>query len=182
MSSDRFEVYYSRSASAVAMVLFVGALTLWIDYGFLHTIKFTIPVEQRGGIGFWLMLPAILLCLAMTTKTIVAPSLIFAADREGVELGRGVFFNRVQRIPWSKVRHIGVDIFGVRTDRGSNDQGLHLTFADDIELSSVGFPISRRDSEHVWEIRNSAFTEPLDAVVARLQSLRSRKPRVPAHR
>lgn len=171
MSPERFEVHYPRSASAIAIVLFIVALTLWIDYGFLHTIRFTVPVEQRGGPVFWLVFLGIVLSLAMTVKTVISPSLIFAADREGVELGRGVFVNRVQRIPWGKVRHLHVDTFGVRTER-RNDVGVHLTFADDVQLSSVGFPISRRDSEHVWEIRNSVFTEPPEAVIARLQALR----------
>ena len=173
MSPERFEVHYPRSASIIAIVLFIVALTLWIDYGFLHTIRFTVPVEQRGGPVFWLIFLGIILSLAMTVKTVISPSLIFAADREGVELGRGVFVNRVQRIPWSKVRGLHVDIFGVRTAR-KNDVGVHLTFADDVELSRVGFPISRRDSEHVWEIRNSVFSEPPEAVIARLESLRSR--------
>jgi hypothetical protein len=172
MSAERFEVHYPRSASVIAIVLFVVALTLWIDYGFLHTIRFTVPVEQRGGPIFWLVFLGIILSLAMTVKTVISPSLIFAADREGVELGRGVFMNRVQRIPWSKVRHLHVDTFGMKTAR-HDDVGVHLTFADDVELSRVGYPISRRDSEHVWEIRNSVFSEPPEAVITRLESLRS---------
>lgn len=173
MTNDRIVIRYPRSASALGAAAFLGVLWLWADFGFFHSLPFTVPVEKRGGVGYWLVLAPILLSIAMTLKTVVAPSVIFTADRRGVGLGRGVFVNRVQLVPWSQVRRIEVDQFGVSADRGRADQGIKLTFAPEVKLSSVGLPTSRRSGPHGWEVRNSVFPEPLGQVAQRLQVMKA---------
>lgn len=173
VTNNRIEIRYPRSASLLGAIVFLGVLWMWADFGFFHSLPYAVPAEKRGGVVYWLVLLPIVLSVAMTLKTVIAPSVIFTADQRGVGLGRGVFVNRVQHVPWSQVRQIEVDKFGVNADRGRPDRGIKLTFAAEVELSRVGLPTSRRSGEHQWEIRNSVFPESVERVAERLQAMKA---------
>jgi hypothetical protein len=177
MTPQPLIVRFPRSASAVAFPFFVVALLLWLDYGFLHTLTYSTPPALRRNPWFFLVLPPILVSCLVTAKTLLNPSTVFAADHQGVQLGRGVFFNHLLPIPWSKVQNISTGPFGTRTDTPA-DQALKLTFTPDVTLPVVGFAHARKASDHTWEIRHSLFPQPLAQTVAHLTSLQS----VPRHK
>lgn len=174
MNEPCFEVRFPRSGSAVGSIIGLFALWMCMDYGFLHQLAYTIRPQDRNGLGFWGVLACILFSLAITLKTVVRPSLMFAARREGVEIGSGIFWNRIQRIPWTLVREIGEGAISERRSRGRSRwlPALVIVVDSAVTLNARGFDLARRTGDHTFAVASTLFREPLKEVIARSQAMK----------
>ena len=173
MMNNAFEVRYPRGGSAIGSLICLFGLSVCIDYRFLHYLDYTIRAQHRGGIGFWVAVACVLGCLAITLKTSLFPSLIFAADAVGIEIGSGVFRNRVMHIPWSMVRDIGEGVIAAPVSNlpGRTLPALCIRVDPVIRLSASGFDLAHMTGDCTWAVSSTLFQLPLADAVRMLQTM-----------
>jgi hypothetical protein len=101
-----FIVHYPRTGCVVGSLIFGAAAYGLLIYYTHHPREFDPRYGVASALGWWFIFVCVAGSLLVCVKTVIFPSLLFAADFSGVRLGRGIFKNRVTNIDW---RHV-IDI------------------------------------------------------------------------
>ena len=171
------EIRYSRSASLLTSIIFFFLLILFIDFKFLGATKFSADLmAYSNSFISWVIFLIIVISFLITLKAVISPGLIFAADNLGVKIGKGVFINSIQSIPWSSVTIITEGEIRVRsTSRGekvSTLPAIKIIFNEAIDLGDIGFEFARPESKHNFFIASTLFDSPINTAIAELSDLK----------
>ncbi|MBE9503541.1 MAG: hypothetical protein IME96_05140 [Proteobacteria bacterium] len=171
------EIRYSHSASILTSIIFFFLLLLFIDFKFLGATRFSADLmAYSNSFISWVIFLIIVSSFLITIKAMISPSLIFAADTLGIKIGKGVFINRIQSIPWSSVNIITEGEIRVRsTSRGekvSTLPAIKIIFNETIDLGDIGTEFARPESKHNFIIASTLFDSPIDTAIAELSYLK----------
>jgi hypothetical protein len=177
MHSEQIELKFQRLPSALAAVLFGIGAWLALDAAAFGNIDIDMDPAWMWG-AFAIFGFAALVSL----KNTLFPKLIFVADIRGITIGRGLFINRLQQIPWQRLSRIeeGIIKIGVGGSSGSNRPRLKevpavkLVFDEYVDIGRLGYKMARPSKRRNYLIAGSILRQPLTEAIATLKKMKER--------
>ena len=174
MQSKEIEIRFPRLSSAITGLLFSGVALFFLDAALLRNINI-----DMGPNWLWVFFCISGLAALMTLKNAVSPNLIFAANRNGLRIGRGVLFNKIREIHWGVLKGIeeGTMITTIRRQNGPNVHreipAVRLVFDESIDLGRLGYEQARPDQKNNFLIAAKLFRRPLTDTLTTLKAMKN---------
>lgn len=136
-----------------------------------HLSNFT--EAPLGFLFIYAMLAGMFFSFLVCAKTAVWPSLIFAADADGVILGKGVFWNTTRRLPWSAVESLSPGKVRIRNRNHSYTQpALRIEFHQDHGMGNTGLKFGHPVKSTAFVVAESVMGRSVDNAIDTLEQLR----------
>lgn len=179
------EARYPRMASLIGAVVF-GAFG-WILYDFMFIGYLAPKADGVAGhlatfsrapmmfLFLYAMLAAFTFSFSVCAKTAVWPSLIFAADDDGVTLGKGVFRNTMRHLPWSEVKSVSPGKIRVRRgQRTCTLPAVEVEFYQDHGMGRSGLNMGHPISRTKFVVAEAVLGKSVSDAIATMERLRER--------
>ncbi|MDY6973182.1 MAG: hypothetical protein SV775_12750 [Thermodesulfobacteriota bacterium] len=173
MRSTKIEIRFSRLGNAICGLVFGCVAYMFLDAAFLGNISIDIKPAW-----LWVFFFISGIVGLMTAKNAVFPNLIFSADSWGLNIGRGILFNRVRQIRWSELNGIEeatIRVSAQRTNMPNVIQeipAIKLVFHSSIDLGRLGYKMARPDQKSSYLIAAKLFRRPLPDTIAMLREMK----------
>ena len=176
MATRQVKVQMQRLPSLISAILFGGVAGLFLDAAALGHIEIPLNSAVLWAI-FGLAAFVTLVCL----KTVVCPSIILAADKTGVSIGRGIIINHLQRVPWSKLNSVeeGVIVVTHKSSQSGHVRrheypALKLVFDESVDLGRSGYKMAHPEDRTTFLVSSTILSQPLEELIAKMSELQER--------
>ena len=107
-------------------------------------------------------------------KTALFPSLLFAADRDGVRIGRGIFRNVIVEFGWEKVVEIKAAAITHLMPNGLATfmPAVEISFDPSVILPASGDEMAHASGKSNYVVAQRLIRLPLDEVISNLRQLK----------